>query len=76
MGYGPRKRRFIARNPCCAHCGTGDELTLDHVIPVSRGGAENAVSNWQVLCKPCNGKKAAKPDSRGTRGKLREARTR
>ena len=40
----------------CQYCGSGRDLTLDHVMPRSRGGT----SNWKNLvtaCKPCNAKK-------------------
>jgi 5-methylcytosine-specific restriction endonuclease McrA len=46
-----RRRRF------CAHCGTGSNLTIDHIIPLSKGG-DNQVHNLQMLCEPCNTKKA------------------
>ena len=31
--------------------------TVDHVVPLSRGGADVA-SNWQLLCMACNQRKA------------------
>lgn len=34
-----------------------DMLTLDHIIPVSKGGPSE-LSNYQILCSACNGKKA------------------
>ena len=46
-----RKRRF------CANCGTASNLTIDHIIPLSKGGL-NEVSNLQMLCEPCNAQKA------------------
>lgn len=42
----------------CAHCGTEDDLTQDHIVPVSRGGAHTA-SNIQALCRLCNSRKGA-----------------
>lgn len=33
---------------CCLSCGAGD-VTIDHVVPVSRGGS-NTVDNVQPLC--------------------------
>ncbi|MCK5021338.1 MAG: HNH endonuclease [Candidatus Peribacteraceae bacterium] len=29
-------------------------MTKDHVIPKSKGGAKNHISNLQVMCAPCN----------------------
>jgi hypothetical protein len=43
----------------CRQCGSTQQLHFDHVIPVSRGGA-NTVANIQLLCGPCNRAKAAK----------------
>jgi hypothetical protein len=42
----------------CAECGTRDDLTVDHVIPLARGGT-NHISNMQVLCLSCNIRKGA-----------------
>jgi 5-methylcytosine-specific restriction endonuclease McrA len=43
----------------CRQCGCTEKLHFDHIIPVSRGGA-NTVANIQLLCGPCNRAKAAK----------------
>jgi len=43
----------------CIYCGTKSELTLEHILPLSRGGLdepENAV--W--VCKKCNSSKGGK----------------
>jgi hypothetical protein len=43
----------------CVRCGAKKELHFDHVIPVAKGGG-NAEANIQILCQPCNLKKADK----------------
>lgn len=37
----------------CVSCGANVNLTIDHIIPRSRGGS-HAISNLRVLCFPCN----------------------
>lgn len=48
-----------AHNNCCAYCGTDGPMTKDHVIPISRGGTDNA-SNVVPACKSCNSSKGNK----------------
>lgn len=44
----------------CLSCGaTNVKLTLDHVVPLSSGGA-HTIENAQPLCLPCNLSKARK----------------
>jgi hypothetical protein len=43
----------------CAYCGERwpiDELTREHIIPVSRGGRDTWM-NCITACRPCNGRK-------------------
>ena len=40
----------------CQYCGTAEELTLDHVMPKSRGGKTNW-DNLTTACKRCNSRK-------------------
>lgn len=52
------KANIIHRDNKCMYCGSTNhgDLTIDHVIPKSRGGA----SNWEncvAACKTCNNKK-------------------
>lgn len=43
----------------CLHCGAADRLSLDHIHPFSRGGADT-LDNLQTLCRPCNSRKGAR----------------
>lgn len=40
----------------CQYCGTKSDLTLDHVLPRSRGG-EDSWENLVTACNHCNVKK-------------------
>lgn len=52
----------------CAYCGNSfhdSQLTLDHVIPSSRGG-DNSWKNLISACFPCNNRKGSRtPDEAG-----------
>jgi 5-methylcytosine-specific restriction endonuclease McrA len=40
----------------CLACGEKKPLTIDHVIPVSKGG-RHSIENVQPLCRVCNNRK-------------------
>lgn len=40
----------------CLACGSDENLTPDHVVPLSKGGS-NWIENIQPLCRSCNAKK-------------------
>lgn len=44
-------------NPNCRYRGRDPRLTVDHIIPKSKGGT-NAFANKQILCDACNQKKS------------------
>ncbi len=40
----------------CAYCGSTDSITVDHVIPISKGGPHSR-DNVVPACKSCNSSK-------------------
>lgn len=52
-----RNRVFRRDNHQCVYCGAKKDLTIDHVIPKSRGG-KNDWFNLVTSCSKCNLKKA------------------
>ncbi|MEM9770263.1 MAG: HNH endonuclease [Cyanobacteria bacterium P01_D01_bin.73] len=52
-----RKNILSRDNHCCQYCAyRGDDLTLDHVVPRSRGGGDSW-ENMVAACVRCNIKK-------------------
>ena len=60
------KRAFEAYGGRCFYCTNRlnprvpDDLSLDHVVPLARGGT-SLLHNVVLACKPCNRAKAADP---------------
>lgn len=46
-------------NFTCKHCGSRKNLTVDHIVPESKGG-KMTMENAQTLCKSCNSRKGAR----------------
>ncbi len=64
----PEVRKYVHQrdNYQCKGCGqTANEthLTIDHIIPLARGGT-NDISNLQTLCFTCNQQKTDNIDPR------------
>lgn len=47
------RRRFAEFEHRCAYCGADGDLHIEHVDPISKGGA-HALSNIVPACKACN----------------------
>jgi len=57
-----RRRLYKRDHYCCQYCGCrpgSEELTMDHIIPQSRGG-ETSWLNCCLACVECNSTKAAR----------------
>jgi len=50
------KKILIKEESRCNYCLSDKNLTIDHIIPISKGG-KNSLDNVQVLCSTCNIKK-------------------
>lgn len=53
-----RQNIFKRDNGKCQYCGTTKGLTLDHVIPRSKGG-KSTWNNLVTACQKCNSKKGS-----------------
>jgi len=40
----------------CKNCDSQDDLSIDHIIPLSKGGRDE-LDNLQILCQSCNSSK-------------------
>lgn len=62
----PSKRNVFERDEyTCQYCGSKRNLTIDHVLPISRGG-ENTWKNMVTCCWKCNNIKGNKtPEEAG-----------
>lgn len=56
----------------CVYCGTGEDLSIDHVQPLTNGGL-NRKENMVTSCRPCN---VAKADGKAPRRITRASRPR
>lgn len=54
-----RKNVFGRDRFTCQYCGSNNNLTIDHVLPVSRGG-KWSWENLVTACNECNSKKGHK----------------
>ena len=60
QGYPPSWQRFSRQlrqqQPWCERCGSGSNLTVDHVVPHSSAGG------FRVLCRSCHSSIGARRD--------------
>ena len=53
------KELFKIYNSPCFYCGSEDRISMDHVVPLSRGGS-HGIGNIVSACVPCNSQKNSK----------------
>ena len=46
-------------NTPCFICNSKENISIDHVIPICRGG-RHSIGNLLPMCQPCNSKKGTK----------------
>jgi len=51
--------RFSQFGNHCAYCGGGGDMQIEHVVPISKGGAHD-IDNIVPACAACNSSKGAK----------------
>lgn len=63
------RAKYVEEGKECAKCKRTENLTLDHIVPLSvleQLGADVDQDlddrNWQILCRPCNSFKANRLD--------------
>lgn len=62
-----RRAIFTRDNHTCSYCNAKENLTVDHIVPQSRGG-KNEWSNLITACLECNLKKGNRtPNEAGMR---------
>jgi len=51
-----RRERFARLGNVCYYCGEAKTLTVDHAVPLSRGGTDD-IANVLPACRSCNSRK-------------------
>jgi len=62
------RKYVLSGEPLCRSCGVPAQV-VDHIRPISQGGAKLDIENLQPLCSRCHNKKSSKEG----REKMRES---
>jgi 5-methylcytosine-specific restriction protein A len=58
------RRLILNAQPICVHCEQNGRYitanTVDHIVPINKGGALFSLDNLQALCSSCHNKKSGK----------------
>jgi 5-methylcytosine-specific restriction endonuclease McrA len=54
----PKEIKKLYNDPCFV-CGSTENQSIDHIIPLSRGG-NHSIGNLMTLCRSCNASKHAR----------------
>jgi 5-methylcytosine-specific restriction endonuclease McrA len=55
-----RRNLLLRDDSTCQYCGKSmpsSQLSVDHVVPTSRGGSSRSWENQVIACRRCNGRK-------------------
>jgi 5-methylcytosine-specific restriction endonuclease McrA len=55
-----RRNLLLRDDNTCQYCGKSmpsSQLSVDHVVPTSRGGSSRSWENQVIACRRCNGRK-------------------
>lgn len=58
------RSEYLKDHPMCERCHKSKAVLVDHIKPVSQGGARLAASNLQALCAACHNRKTASQRTR------------
>jgi 5-methylcytosine-specific restriction endonuclease McrA len=56
--YRRLRHQLILKYKKCRICGSRNDLTIDHIVPMRIGG-KHEIKNIQLLCRSCNAKKGS-----------------
>lgn len=54
-----RQEKFAQLGNACVYCGSAGRLTVDHDVPLARGGTDD-ISNVLPSCRSCNSRKSTR----------------
>lgn len=78
----PRRERWLRENGPCQHCGSWENLEVDHIDPATKDAHTSSIWSWpdparraselakcQVLCAPCHQRKTSRQSRCGEKNR-------